>query len=134
MGRDKKQRPKTPRKNPGLIDHARFLQMLTDEFPEVPQAFDEHGKGMLHCEMGVFAQLTDEAIGKGNYHRARQYFDFVDRVRKYAAPEVENAIDVSYIEYFALEELTQQRYEALKRLPRPLRQVLLEIDGRGRWA
>ena len=134
MGRHKKQTSKTPGKSPELIDHPRFLQMLTEEFPEVPQAFDEYGKGLLHCEMGVFARITDEAMGKGNYQKAAKYFDFVDRIRKHATPEVENAIDVSYIEYFALDAVTDQRYQALKRMPPSLRQVLLEIDGRGRWA
>jgi hypothetical protein len=85
-------------------------------------------------EMGVFARITDEAMGKGNYQQVATYFAFVDRVRKDATPEVENAIDVSYIEYFALDEVTDNRYQALKRMPTSLRQVLLEIDGRGRWA
>lgn len=116
------------------IDHARFLQLLSDEFPEVPQAFDDCVQGLLHCEMGVFARLTDEAITKGNHHLVARYFGFVDRVRKEATPEVENAIDVSYIEYFALDELTDQRYKALKIMSSTLRQVLLQIDGRGRWS
>lgn len=47
------------------VDHARFLEMLTAEFPEVPQAFDGYGKGLLHCEMGVFARLTEEAMDCG---------------------------------------------------------------------
>jgi hypothetical protein len=133
-GKHEKERPMTSGESTELIDHARLLQMLTDDFPEVPHAFNECVKGLLHCEMGVFARLTDEAIGKGRYDQVTRYFDFVDRVRRRATPEVENAIDVSYIEYFALDELTEQRYHALKRLAPPLRQVLLEIDGRGRWA
>jgi hypothetical protein len=73
-------------------------------------------------------------MGKGSKQQVAQYFDLVDRVRKHATPEVENAIDVSYIEYFALAEVTDQRYQALKQMPSSLSQVLLEMDGRGRWA
>ena len=69
---------------PEVIDHAKFLQMLTDEFPEVPEAFDECSKGLLHCEMGVFAGLTDEAISQGNYNKASRYLNFADRIRKSA--------------------------------------------------
>src|SRR5205085_1222972 len=112
----------------------RCLRMLTYEFPEVTQACDEYGKGLLHCEIGVFARVTDEAIAQGNYQQVAKYFDFADRVRKAANPEVLNAIDVSYIEYFALDEFTEQRYRALKQMPPLLRQVLLDINGRERWA
>src|ERR1700675_1584517 len=106
MGKAKKQRSTTPRKSPDAIDHARFLQMLTDEFPEVPQAFDECVKGLLHCEMGVFARLTEEAMDDGRFWQVEQYFRFIERVRDSATPEVENAIDDSYIEFLAFSEVT----------------------------
>jgi len=94
MSRDEKQ-DELPISLPEVIDHARFTQMLIDELPEVPQAFDEYGRGLLHCEMGVFARLTDEAIGTGDHQRVARYFEFIDRVRRRASPEVQNAIDVS---------------------------------------
>lgn len=131
MGRDKNQRSS---QSPEAIDHPRFLQMLTDEFPEVLQAFDECSKGLLHREMGAFARLTEEAMDQGRFWQVHKYFSFIERVRESAMPEVENAIDVSYIEYLALSEVTDNRYQAMKRMPKVLRVVLQEIDGRGRWA
>jgi hypothetical protein len=111
------------------------LQMLTDEFPEVPQAFSEYGKGLLHIEMGDFARLTEEAMDEGRFWPAEKYFRFIERVRESANPEVANAVEVSYIEYLAFGELTDNRYQAMKRrMPQSLRVILLEIDGRGRWA
>ena len=108
--------------------------MLAEEFPEVPRSYDDCVRGLLHCEMGTFAQLTDEAITAGNDHQVAKYFAFVDRIRKQADPDVENAIDVSYIEYFAWDEWTERRHQAFERMPPALRRVLLEIDGRSRWA
>jgi hypothetical protein len=131
MGTDKHQKSS---KNSGAIDHAKFLQMLTDEFPEVPHAFDEYGKGLIHCEMGVFARRTEEAMDEGHYWRVENYFRFIERVRESATPEVENAIDVSYIESLAPGEVTDKRIQAIKQMPKALRTILLEIDGRGRWA
>jgi hypothetical protein len=120
--------------NPEAIDHVRFLQMLTDEFPEIPQAFDEYGRGLLHCEMGTFARVTEEAMDQRRFWKTEQYFNFVERLRQNATPEVENAIDVSYIEYLAFSEVTDNRLQAMKRMPKGIRAVLLEIDGRERWA
>jgi hypothetical protein len=56
--------------------------MLTAEFPEVPAAFDDSAKGLLHCEMGTFARLTEEAIDRGSHWQVEKYFRFLDRVRK----------------------------------------------------
>ena len=119
--------------NAAVIDYAEWSRMLAEEFPEVPQAYDEYSRGLLHCEMGTFARLTDEAIGEGDAERVARHFAFVDRVRKQADEYVENAIDVSYIENFAWDEWTERRHQALKRMPPALRGVLLEIDGTGRW-
>ncbi len=130
MRREKKRRSRTSLE---AIDHASFLQMLTDEFPEVPPAFDEYGKGLLHCEMGVFARLTEEAMDAGRFWQVEQYFRFIERVRESATPEVENAVDVSYLESLALSEVTDNRCRAIKRMPQALRAILLELDGRGRW-
>jgi hypothetical protein len=119
---------------PEPIDHARFVQMLTDEFPEVPQAFDECSKGLLHCEMGAFARLTEGAMDEGRFWQVEKYFKFVERVRGNATPAVQNAIDVSYIEYLAFSEVTDNRHQAMKRMPKSIRAIMLDIDGRGRWA
>lgn len=72
MGRTK---PKAPDLGnvAGIIDHAKFLEMLTREYPEVPQAFSEYGKGLLHCEMGTFARLAEKAMDEG-FWKAEQYF------------------------------------------------------------
>jgi hypothetical protein len=134
MERKQKQATKKPKNGPETVDHARFLQLLTDEFPEVPQAFDECVKGLLHCEMGVFARLTEKAMDEGRFWQAEKYFRFMERVREGATPEVENAIHVSYIENLAFSEVTDNRHQAIRRMPKALRAILLEIDGRGRWA
>jgi hypothetical protein len=121
-------------KHSRAIDHAQFLAMLTAQFPEVPAAFDESVKGLLHCEMGTFAGLTEEAMDKGNFWQVEKYFRFVEKVWRDASPDVENAIEVSYLEFLALSEFTENRYQAIKeRMPKSLWTILLRIDGRGRW-
>jgi hypothetical protein len=116
-----------------IISHAQFIAMLTAEFPEVVAAVDEYGKGLLHCEMGTFAGMTEKAMDAGDFARVEQYFAFVDRIRKAASSDVQNAIDVSFIEYLAFSEKTDTRYRAVKRMPPSIRRILLNIDGRGRW-
>lgn len=119
---------------PAIIDHARFIQMLTEEFPEVVASFDEYAEGLIHVQMGTFARITEQAIDGGNLWQAEKYFRFVARARENASPEVENAIDVSYLEWLAFSDCTENRLRAIKeRMPKSLRTIVLEIDGRGRW-
>ncbi len=115
------------------VDHATFLSILSDRFPEVRAAFDGYSDGLLHCQMGTFAQVTEEAIDNGRLWQVEQYFRLVDEVRCQATPDVENAIDVSYIEFLAFSEHTEARYQAFKRMPVRIREILLQIDGRSRW-
>jgi hypothetical protein len=99
------------------IDHAQFIVMLGTEFPELVAAFDQYGRGLLHCEMGTFAGMTEKAMDTGDFARVESYFAFVDLVRRQASPEVQNAIDVSYIEYLAFAEMTDAHYRAMTRMP-----------------
>jgi hypothetical protein len=118
---------------PAQIDHAEFIKLLGAQFPEVIAEFDEYGSGLLHCEMGRFAQVAEKALDRRDFSRAQKYFEFVDRVRPQATPEVQNAVDVSFIEFLALSEFSEARSEGLTRMPPAVRAVLIEIDGRGRW-
>lgn len=68
----------------------------------------------------------------GRFWLVHNYFNFVERVRENASPEVENAINVSYIEFLAFSEVNDNRLRALNAMPNALRIILLEIDGRGR--
>ena len=121
------------KRSPEVIDHPKFLQLLAAEFPDVPQAFSEYEQGLLHCEMGVFAQITEKVMDEGRLWLAENYFRFMERVRDNATEEVRDAVDVSYIEYLALCERTDNRYQAFKRMPQSLKAILLQINGRGTW-
>jgi hypothetical protein len=116
------------------IDHAKFIEMLTTQFPEVTASFDESRIGLLHCEMAAFARITEDGMDKGNYWQVEKYLRFVEEVREHSSPELENAIDVSYLEFLAFSEYSEKRHQAIKeRMPNALKEILLEIDGRGRW-
>jgi hypothetical protein len=115
------------------ISHGDFIGMLGSEFPEAVAAIDQYQEGLLHPEMGVFRRTVEEAIDSGRLWAAEKYFRFVDRALREADPEVRNAIEVSFLEDFALGEFTRARHEAVKsRMPRRLRDILVGIDQKWR--
>jgi hypothetical protein len=106
----------------GTIDHSRFLDLLAAEFPDIATEVRAGGDGHLHLEAATFRRATERAMDAGQLWTAERHFRFVERVLREAAPDVENALSVSYIEDLALGECTPKRYRAVKeRMPAKLR-------------
>jgi hypothetical protein len=115
------------------ISHNAFIITLGSEFPEIVAGIRDDEKGLLHLEMGALERMVEEAIDAGRLWAAEKYFRFVDRVLSEAASNVRNAIEVSFLEDFALGEFTQARHEAVKRrMPRCLREILIGFDEKWR--
>lgn len=111
------------------IGHSEFLELLGAEFPEIAAEVREEGDGLLHLEMAAFLKATERAMDAGRLWAAELHFRFVERVRSQAAPDVENALAVSYIEDLALGECTPQRYRAVKeRMSARLRAEMVDIN------
>jgi hypothetical protein len=87
----------------GNIDHSRFIAMLMERFPEIAAQIDDCSKGLLHCEMGTVARATQEAIDRHDKETIQAHFQFIDEVFRDAAPDVENAVFVSYLENLQFE-------------------------------
>lgn len=116
-----------------LVGHKEFIRRLGSEFPEVVSQFDRSEKGLLHPEMGAFRRIVEEAIDDGRLWAAEKYFRFVDQVLVEADADVRNAIEVSFLEDFALGGFTRARYEAVKcRMPRNLREALIRSSEQWR--
>jgi hypothetical protein len=117
--------------NKPMIDHATLMRMMGDHFPEEIGAIAESRSGLLHCEVAVLRGAAENAIDEGRLWAAEKRFRFMADILSRADPEVENAIEVSFLEDFAIGEWTGARYEAVKtRCPEPLRSKLAAYDSR----
>jgi hypothetical protein len=115
------------------MDRELFIQKLADRFPEVGPQISDYSHGLLHCEMADFRRVVEAAMGAGQHWRVEQYLGFVASCRAAAGPDLANAIDVSFIEDFALGEYTQARHQAVReRMPELLRRRLVAVDDRWR--
>jgi hypothetical protein len=107
------------------IGRDEFLARLAIEFPEVIASFNEYDKGLLHCEIATFRRATERAIDTGRLWVAEKHFRFVQATLKDSNSELRNALEVSYLEDFALGEFTPERYRAVKaRMPKSLRLII----------
>jgi hypothetical protein len=110
------------------IDHPRFIALLTDRFPEVVAAIDDCSEGLLHLEMATLARATQAAIDNQDKATVVRHFQFVDVVFRDAAPDVENAVNVSYLENLRFEGRKAAPTKARDLLTPRLRQALIELE------
>ena len=107
-----------------------FIRELQRAFPEVVNAFSVHESGILHCEVGAFRRFTEEAMDAGNAWLAERHFRFVEACLQDAAPELLNALEVSYLEDLALGKHTHNRHRIVKeRMPFDLRRKLIDLHA-----
>jgi hypothetical protein len=113
---------------PERIDHPRFIALLTDRFPEVASAIDDCSEGLLHLEMATLARATQKAIDNEDNATIVRHFQFVDEVFRDAAPDIENAVNVSYLENLRFESRKAALVQARDLLTPRLRKTLIELE------
>jgi hypothetical protein len=110
------------------IDRDRFIALLTERFPEVAAEIDDCSQGLLHLEMATLARATQAAIDNQDRDTVRRHFHFIDEVFQDAAPDVENAVNVSYLEGLRFEGRKAGPTRARELLTPPLRQALVDLE------
>lgn len=110
------------------IDRDRFIALLTERFPEIAAAIDDCSQGLLHLEMATVARATQAAIDSQARDTVRRHFQFIDEVFRQAVPDVENAVNVSYLENLRFEGRKATPTKARELLTPRLRQALTELE------
>ena len=110
------------------IDHECFIELLRDRFPEVATAIDDCSQGLLHLEMATLARATQAAIDNQDKTTLVRHFQFVDEVFRDAAPDVENAVNVSYLENLRFEGRKAGPTKARELLTPRLQRALIELE------
>ena len=111
-----------------VIDHAAFDRLVMTEFPEAAAELDAEDRALLHFEMAAVARATSRAIEAGDVAEVARHFALMETVLSTAAPEVENAVYVSYLENVLLREERPVFVDARKSLPPRLARGLVELE------
>jgi hypothetical protein len=85
-----------------LLGRDDFLARLSADFPNVVGQINQYEAGLLHCEMAAFRRATEQAIDAGRLWEAEKHFRLVEELLPNAGLELLNALEVSYLEDFAL--------------------------------
>jgi hypothetical protein len=80
-----------------VLGHKEFVSAVVKEFPELAEAMLDP-PDLLHVQMGEFAAFTQKAIEHDDLKTVRRCFSLADRFYRDADPELENALNVSFLE------------------------------------
>ena len=97
------------------------------------RGIDDIDEGLLHLEVAAFRRCVEQAMDNGRLWDVERYCRFIADSLVNADGALDNAIAVSFIEDFALGDITDLRKKAvLERMPRELREQIIAIDDRWR--
>ena len=99
----------------GAEGQRHFEELLTHCFPGIAGEINEIERGLLHLEMAAFARATCAAIDNKDFKEVGAHLEFIDELFYDAAPDLENAIYVSYLENVFLGH-DDERYRSARRL------------------
>jgi hypothetical protein len=110
------------------IGRERFIALHNEQFPEVAAKIDDISEGLLHLEMATFSRETQAAIDAQDDETVKRHFRIIDEVFRGAAPDVENALNVSYLEDLRFDGWKAGPTQARELLPPRLHQALVDLE------
>ncbi len=114
---------------PKRLNRESFISAVAAQFPEIAATIDEIDEGLLHLEVAAFRRCVENAIDNGRMWDVERYCRFIADSFKCADDALDNAIGVSFIEDFALGEITDERREAVRdRMPKDLRDEIIAVN------
>ena len=100
------------------IDRDELLTLLAEQFPEIEEElFDEDYAGLIHLQIGLLANYTNENIEKNRFDEIQRIFDFFSAVVDKVDSMTENAFYVSFLEHLNMDGNSDKEKQALKLLP-----------------
>jgi hypothetical protein len=112
----------------GTKDQRYYEELLALRFPSIAGTLTEIERGLLHMEMGTFAMATRNAIESERTEEVAAHLAFVDELFGRAAPDLDNAIYVSYLENVFLGRDDARYRRARSTLSDRLRAGFVELE------
>lgn len=111
--------------------NAEFSRDAVARFPELQEELEEYAE-LLHVQMGTLKRAVRSAVSAGDIELALQICAFLNEAlsQPRAISEIEVAVAISFVEAYELRE-GQVGKAVLKRMPKRVRQIILDQEARG---
>ena len=105
------------------------IEYIQSQFPELAEELhDEIVEGLLHLQIGVFSHLAQAAIDENDKEKWARVTETFLELWKDCSPEVENALNVSFLEHLNFVDGKKNRAWAYKEMPMIMRKAWDEME------
>ena len=96
------------------MDREDYLSELELNFPEAFEQIEDSEKGLIHCEVAAFRRYLEGQMDEGKEWVCEKGFKFIANCLNSPTPDLENALEISFIEDLALGEQKSSYYDVIK--------------------
>jgi len=116
-----------------MYDAKSSIAEIETEFPDLSgELHDEIADGLLHVQMGVFSHLAQAAIDDSNVDLWDRITSVFVRLYTDCSPDVENALNVSFLEHLHFTDGKRNRSWADKAMPAIMKRAWQQMDAYNR--
>lgn len=111
-----------------MHDHQTTIKLIESSFPNITdELHDEIADGLLHIQMGVFSRLAQDVIDSEDPASWEQITKTFMCIWKNCTPDVENALNVSFLEHLNFNDGKRNRAWAYNKMPLTMRKAFEEM-------
>ena len=116
-----------------MYDAQSSIAEIESEFPELSgELHDEIANGLLHVQMGVFSHLAQSAIDTSDIELWDRITSVFVRLYTDCSKDVENALNVSFLEHLNFTDSKRDRSWAAKAMPATMKRGWDQMDAYNR--
>lgn len=110
-----------------MISAKQALTRIVAEFPSLSEEFDE-SEGLLHIQIAAWSHLTQKAIDEENRELFRKNCEVFCELYPNASADLENELNVSYLENLKFKDGAHRRAWAYKAMPNMMRNAWILME------
>ncbi len=112
-----------------MYDHHKTIELIERTFPNLSEDLhDEIADGLLHVQMGAFARYAQQVIDSKDVSSWQRVCDTFMGIWQKCNPDVENALNVSFLENIAFHGSDCDRSWAYDSMPDEMRKAFDEME------
>ncbi len=109
------------------------IEYVESRFPRLSQELhDETWEGLLHLQVGVFTRFAQNVIDDGDQETWQQISQLFLDLWHACTPDVENALNVSFLEHLNFSDGKKSRSWAYQAMPPAMRKAWDEMEAYNR--
>jgi hypothetical protein len=116
-----------------IYDDKTVIELIETRFPSLSKDLREEDlDGLLHCQIGVFAQFAQSVIDDGDRATWKDISQAFWEIWRSCTPDVENALNVSFLEHLNFEDQKKKRSWAYQAMHPAMRQAWEDMEDYNR--